>query len=354
MNKFVKSFLFLTCGLIISGCGDDNDAKDEKEEIAIEYAEENDNILQADKNEKIDKKHQDSEKATSEDEIKIDNKISENGITIEYEGDDTSIKNKTESKDEKALPQSKEEVKEQITENKKEVSDKPKIEEKANSDEKENDQDQAVDDKKEVITDTTNNDQNKQSSENNDQKISDNDASADSKQNNAPNVDDKPTPKITPEEIAAEYCKRLPVKVGKTQELTDFTFSQQNGFTYVIKSSDPLIVEKSKDNLDEYACPNKQIQYLYKHTDKVNFNFIDEKGTVIAKVRVLKSQCDNLEKQALEKAKLEEEAKKKQTETKKLQPTTQKQPVAQKKHVSNKSSSNNKKTTNKNNTKHRR
>ncbi len=105
------------------------------------------------------------------------------------------------------------------------------------------------------------------------------------------NKDQVATIKVTPEMVASDYQKRLPIKVGKYQTLTDFTYSKKNGFTYVIKTTREDLTEKMQNKLVDLACENKQVQIFMQYADKVNFKFVSARNTTVANVAVPKASC---------------------------------------------------------------
>ncbi len=96
---------------------------------------------------------------------------------------------------------------------------------------------------------------------------------------------------VKPEQIASDYKKRLPIRVGKYQTLTDFTYSKNDGFTYHIKTNRDDITEKMKSNLPGYACENKQVQIFMQYVNQVNFQFTNASDVLIHTVSIPKSVC---------------------------------------------------------------
>ena len=96
---------------------------------------------------------------------------------------------------------------------------------------------------------------------------------------------------VTPDQIAADYKKRLPIRVGKYQTLTDFTYSKKDGFTYHIRTNRDDITDKMKTSLPDYACGNKQVQIFMQYVEKVNFKFFNVSDVHLHTVTIPKSVC---------------------------------------------------------------
>ena len=96
---------------------------------------------------------------------------------------------------------------------------------------------------------------------------------------------------VTPDQIAADYKKRLPIRVGKYQTLTDFTYSKKDGFTYHIRTNRDDITDKMKTSLPDYACGNKQVQIFMQYAEKVNFRFSNVSDVHLHTVTIPKSVC---------------------------------------------------------------
>lgn len=104
---------------------------------------------------------------------------------------------------------------------------------------------------------------------------------------------DKPA-EISPEKVAEEYRRRLPIKVGKFQTLTDFTYSRKEGFTYHIRTTREDITSRMRESLPEYACGNRQVQIFMQYAEKVNFRFLNATDAHISTVSIPRSQCTAL------------------------------------------------------------
>ncbi|MBQ8708076.1 MAG: hypothetical protein IJ523_08315 [Succinivibrionaceae bacterium] len=96
---------------------------------------------------------------------------------------------------------------------------------------------------------------------------------------------------VTPEQMAADYRKRLPIRVGKYQTLTDFTYGKKDGFTYHIRTTRDDITAKMKTSLPDYACDNKQVQIFMQYVDRVSFKFTNNHDQHLQTISIPKSEC---------------------------------------------------------------
>lgn len=103
-----------------------------------------------------------------------------------------------------------------------------------------------------------------------------------------------PTPEMIVQEFKSKF--KLPIKLSKKETLTNFQYTESDGFTYVIRTSDGTIDASARNYYARYACQNEQVKGLFDYSKTVSFAFVNNKsGKTISRVNVNPSACKKIQ-----------------------------------------------------------